>query len=352
MLGPRPSVRFDPYGEASAVEKQIEVDRTADLTPYTLYKGEVYRLGPGDRLQIRRLNARADDPQGELTTFVLPDGTIFFDLSPAVRAQGKSTTELSQALTESLRSFYKRPEVAVSLVEVQSSRFYVLGKVAKPALYPLTQPTTLLDALARAGGLEVVGGTGTSEELADLSRSFLVRDGRALPIDFQALIRGGDPRFNIFVKNGDFIYLPPKSSEEILVLGWVAKPASVGYREGMGVVAAVSEVGGPRKNAFLQRMLVVRGRLSRPKVAIVNFDAIAKGKKPDFALEAGDIVWIPQSPWDRLERYLDVVLGTAVTTMAANEGIRIVEGEQSVGVSVQVPINTGVGLTPAPAPAP
>ncbi len=351
LLGPKPSVQFDPYDSKSPVEKEVEVDRAADLSAYAKYKGEEYRLGPGDRIQITRLNAKPDDPLGTLGTFVMPDGTVFFDLAQGVPAAGKTTTELSTALTEALRPYYKRSEVAVALREVRSSRYFVLGKVWKPALYPLTQPTTLLDAIARAGGLEVVGGTGTSEELADLSRSFLIRDGRPLPIDFEALIRGGDARYNIYVKHGDFIYLPPKSTEEILVLGWVAKPASVGYREGMGLIAAISEVGSYRRNAFLQRVLLIRGRLAKPKVAIVNLDDVIKGKKRDIPLQAGDIIWVPQSPWDRLERYLDIVLGTVAETVAANEGIRIVQGEQSVGVGIQIPIDGSAGSTqPAPLP--
>lgn len=351
MLGPKPSVQFDPYDDKSPIEQQVEVDRAADLSAYTKYRGEDYRLGPGDRIQITRLNAKPDDPLGTLGTFVMPDGTVFFDLAQGVPAAGKTTTELSAALTEALRPYYKRSEVAVALREVRSSRFFVLGKVWKPALYPLTQPTTLLDAIARAGGLEVVGGTGTSEELADLSRSFLIRDGKPLPIDFEALIRGGDARYNIYVKHGDFIYLPPKSTEEILVLGWVAKPASVGYREGMGLIAAISEVGSYRRNAFLQRVLLIRGRLTKPKVAIVNLDDVIKGKKRDIPLEAGDIIWVPQSPWDRLERYLDIVLGTVAETVAANEGIRIVQGEQSIGVGIQIPIDGSAGSTqPAPLP--
>ncbi len=357
VLGPRPSVRFDPYkpGNESAIEDQVEVDRTSDLSAYTTYKGEEYRLGPGDRMQIYRITAKQDDPLARVDTFVMPDGTVYFDLAQGVMAKGKTTTELSQELTRALTPFYKSPQVAVSLLEVKSSRYFVLGKVWKPALYPLTQPTTLLEALARAGGLEVVGGTGTSEELADLSRSFVVRDGKPLPVDFEALVRGGDSRYNIYLKNGDFVYLPPKSTQEILVLGWVVDPKAVGYREGMGLVAAVAEVGGFKKNAYLQRSLLLRGSLTKPKVAIVNLDSIMKGKKQDVKVEAGDILWIPQSPWDRLERYLDLVVNTTVQTVAANEGIRSVQGEQSVGVSVSIPIATnpgGGGAPPVSAPAP
>lgn len=341
FLGPKKSVRFDAYEAGSSVEEEFEIDRTANLAPYLTYQGEEYRLGPGDRIQIYRLNARPDDPLGTLDTFVMPDGTVYFDLSEGVNAKGRTTTELSDVLTKALQPYYKRSEVSVSLLEVRSSQYFILGKVWKPALYPLTGPTTLIEALSRAGGLEVVGGTGTSEELADLSRSFLIRDNQPVPIDFEALIREGDARFNIYVKDGDFIYLPPKSSQEIFVLGWVRDPKAVGYREGMGIVAAVSEAGSTRKNAFLQRILLVRGSLAKPKVAVINLDNIMKGKVRDIPLQAGDIIWIPQSPWDRIESYIDIVLNTATETIAANEGVRIIQGETDIGVSVGIPIGGG-----------
>lgn len=340
VLGPRPSVRFDPRASKLEDAETQSVSRGTPTPELLQRPNEDYLLGAGDEIVIYRLNARDDDPNASLKTFIMPDGNVYYDLAPPTRARGKTVSELSKELTEALRPYYKRPDVAVALHTAKSRRYSILGKVYSPNIYPLNQPTTLLDAIARAGGLELAGGTGTTEELADLSRSIMVRDGKILPIDFEALVRRGDMRFNIYVRDQDFIFLPPKSTKEILVLGYVGTPKAVGWREGMGLVSALSEAQGVRAGAYLQRVLLVRGSFTNPKVAILNFDSIVKGKHSDVVVEPGDIIWVPRSPWERIESYIDVVLGTAVETIAANEGLRIIEGTgEAVGVNIS--LNSG-----------
>lgn len=349
VLGPKPSVRFDPRKEALEQAETHEVDRTREGALDLGRPSGDYRLGAGDEITIYRLNARDNDPNASLQTFVMPDGRVYYDLAPPVDARGKTVTELSKELTEALRPFYRRPEVSVTLRTAKSQRYVVLGKVYGPNIYPLNQPTTVLDAIARAGGLELMGGTGTTEELADLSRSFLVRDGKPLPIDFEALVRGGNLSYNVYVRSGDFIFLPPKSTKEIMVLGAVTVPKAIGWREGMGIVAAISEVQGTLPNAYVQRVLLVRGSYAKPRVAILNYDSIVKGKHPDVAVQAGDILWVPRSPWERIERYIDMVLSTAVETVAANEGIRVVEGVDAQPVQTELQLDPGAGQ-PGPPP--
>ncbi len=349
VLGPRPSHGFDPRAKPLADADTETIDRSAALGADLRVPTAPYPLGPGDEIVIYRVNARANDPNASLKTFVMPDGFVYFDLAPPVMAAGKTVAELAATLTEALRPFYRVPDVSVALHAAKSRNFSILGKVYSPNVYPLNQPTTLLDAIARAGGLELAGGTGTTEELADLSRSILVRDGRLLPVDFEALIRKGDMSYNVYVRDNDFIFLPQKSTKEILVLGSVGVPKAVGWREGMGLVGAIAEAQGTRPGAYVQRVLLVRGSFTKPRVAILNLDSISKGKHPDVAVQPGDIIWVPRSPWERIERYIDTVIGTAAETYAAGEGIRIVNGEDSEGVTTSIQLNPGANQ-PAPPP--
>lgn len=347
-LGPKNSVRFDPRQDKLAKAETVEIDRRGPM-PDDLRRPEgPYLLGAGDEIVVYRLNARADDPNGSLKTFVMPDGMVYYDLAPPVQARGKTVAELAAALTEALRPFYKQPEVSVALHAAKSRRYSVLGKVYAPDVYPLNQPTTLLDAIARAGGLELAGGTGTTEELADLSRGILVRNGQILPIDFEALVRGGDVRYNVYVKDQDVIFLPPKSTKEILVLGQVGTPKATGWREGMSLISAIAEARGTKPGAYVQRVLLLRDSFTRPKVAVLNLDSIAKGKQSDVAVLPGDIIWVPRGPWERIERYIDLIIGTAANTLAANEGVRLATGDQSAAVSVQIPITGGAGAAQVP----
>jgi len=82
---------------------------------------------------------------------------------------------------------------------------------------------------------------------------------------------------------------------------------------------------------------IVRGSLSTPQLAVVDFNAIAHGRAHDVLLEPGDIIYIPNSPYTTLKRYFNIILNTFVTTVAANEGIRA--GGGSVGVGVSVPVS-------------
>jgi polysaccharide export outer membrane protein len=333
---PRAAV-FDPREEnLTRLEFESisrELPHPEDLRP----SQDPYRLGPSDEIVIYRLNAPVNDPNASLRTFVMPDGFIHFDLAPPVLARGRTVAEVSQDLTEALRPFYRRPDVSVVLHNAQSRRFIILGKVNTPNTYQLNQPTTLINGIARAGGIELAGGTGTTEELADLSRSILVRNGQMMPIDFEALINQGDMRHNVYLRDQDFVFLPPKSSQEILVIGGVGTPKSIGWREGQGLIAAISEAGGLQPNAHTRRILLVRGSFVQPRVAIINLDHILSGRATDVPVLAGDIIYVPNTPWERIDRYLDVILSTAANTIAANEGVRFIEGADAETVRPDLP---------------
>jgi hypothetical protein len=81
---------------------------------------------------------------------------------------------------------------------------------------------------------------------------------------------------------------------------------------------------------------IVRGSLSAPQIAVVDYNAIVKGKAQDVRLEPGDIVYVPNSPYTTLKRYLNIILNTFAATTAANEGIRVAGGDAGVGVAVPV----------------
>ena len=295
---------------------------------------EPYRIGPGDVLSIEI----AGLPETRATTFVAPDGMVYFDLAGGVKAEGMTLPELSARLETLLANDYRAPRVSITLSEAKSKRFWVLGNVNAPGIYPLARPTTLIDAISTAGGILTSRATGTTIEMADLQRSFIIRDGKPLPVDFQALVGQGNLAHNIQLRPGDFIYLPSITSQEVYVLGAVAKPRAVGLSGTMGLIGAVADAGGILPNAHDTSVLLIRGSLTTPMVAEINLRDIMTGKRRDVPLSPGDVLWIPDSPWTRLPVYLDGVFGTMARTIAANEGRRAVEGAgaQAVGTSINV----------------
>jgi polysaccharide biosynthesis/export protein len=324
---------FDPRAAETAGFR--EVTPTATLDPALLAPPkEPYLLGSGDILRIEL----AGLPNSLATTFVTPDGMVYYDLAGGLKAEGLTIPELSKELRTKLTPYYRNPAVSVTLTEVKSKRYWLLGNVAEPGIYPLGQPTTLIDAISSGKGILTSRATGTTIEMADLARSLLIRDGLPLPVNFEALVNRGDMTQNVYIRTGDFIYLPSISNQEVFVLGAVKNPRAVGLSGRMGVIAAMADAGGPIPGAFYQQMLLIRGSLSQPKVAVFNYNDLATGKLPDFPLQPGDVIWVPNSPWQRLEKYLDGVIGTVSRTIAANEGRNAAEGENATRVETSISV--------------
>lgn len=299
-----------------------------------------YRLGPGDRLEVEILG----DPSTRTMTTVAPDGRLYYYLLPGLDVWGLTLEETRLLLQDELKQYLTNPQVGVQLRGVDSSRVWVLGRVQEAGVYPMSAPMTLIEALTLAGGPMTSAGAETTEELADLSHSFIIRNGERLPVDFEALLNEGDMSQNIYLQPDDFIYLPSSLSRDIYVLGAVRQPQAVARRHGT-LSAAVAQAGGTIKDAYVREVAIVRGSMSDPKIALVNYDEIIKGKAPDVVLDPQDIVYVPFSPYRFLNKYLDLALTTFAQTVGLNEGTRSVSGNAPpVGVSIPI----GSVVTPAP----
>src|SRR5204862_8275323 len=86
------------------------------------------------------------------TVPVRPDGMISLPLLNDVQAAGLTPMELRDLLVKGLAEYMPSPEVSVILTDVRSFKVSVVGEVTRPARYELKSWTTVLDALALAGG--------------------------------------------------------------------------------------------------------------------------------------------------------------------------------------------------------
>jgi protein involved in polysaccharide export with SLBB domain len=250
-------------------------------------------------------------------------------------------------LEKELGKYLSTPQVAVTLREVASRHIWLLGRLNRPGIYPMPGPMTLLEAIATAGGTAHSASQVTTEELADLRHSFVMRQGHNLSVDFYRLLHDGDTSQNVPLEPNDFVFLPSTLSQEVYVLGAVKTPRAVPYQQPMTLSSAIAGADGPVfyelltpssggrvLDAYWSHVAVVRGSISKPEVAIVDYRAIVKSGAPDVSLEPGDIVYVPNSPYGTLKSYINMVINTFVTTIAANEGLRAGGATNAVGVSV------------------
>ena len=343
--GPQSAARYtfsEPATNLSAVTL------TNELNPDLLRPGDsFFTLGPGDSLEIEIVGNSAS----RAVTFVGPDGKIYFHLLPGLDVWGLTLAQTRALLEKELAKFLTGPQVAVTLRAVGSKYVWLLGRLIKPGVYPLTGPITLLESVALAGGTARSISQSSTEDLADLRHSFVMRQGQLLPVNFERLLRDGDTSQNIFLQPDDFVYVPSTLAQEVYVLGAVRFPRAVPYTEQTTLVSAIAGGNGPVKfallsgvdsgpmtpDAYLSHVAIVRGSLAEPQVAVVDYNAVIKGQAPDVRLEPGDIVYVPNSPYTTLKRYFNLIANTFITTVAANEGIRAGGGKVG-GVGVSVPI--------------
>ena len=320
----------------------------ASLDPALLRPGETgFRLGPGDRLDVEVVG----DPSSRTSVTVGPDGKIYYYLLPGLDVWGLTLPETRDRIGGELKKYVReKPVVSLTLRTVGSQRVWVLGRVNSPGVYILGGPTSLLDALAQAGGLSsssassaLAGGIGVNVpagdglEAADLSRSFLVRQGHLIPVDFQRLLREGDLSQNVYLQPDDFIFLPSARAAQVHILGAVLQPRAEKIARSLTLIQAIALAGGADPEACLSGVAIVRGPLAHPRIAVVPVDAILHGKAPDVRLEANDIVYVPHSPNRGLTRYVNLILDTFVRTVGVNEGAYAITTKASpVGVGVNV----------------
>ncbi|MCW3848493.1 polysaccharide export protein [Sphingomonas sp. LB-2] len=146
-----------------------------------------YLIGPSDTISVTVFN----EPDFSSPTLrVDVGGNINIALVGRVHAAGKSTDQLGREVGDALRSggYLVNPRVTVNLVEAVSQRVTVDGEVVQPGIYPLTGPTTLLDAIAMSRG------TTRTARVTEVA-VFRVINGeqRAAKFDLAAIRRGEAP---------------------------------------------------------------------------------------------------------------------------------------------------------------
>jgi hypothetical protein len=87
------------------------------------------------------------------------------------------------------------------------------------------------------------------------------------------------------------------------------------YMPNASVLTAITARGGFTRRAFRSRVLVVRGSLTKPEKFVVDTGDILDAKKPDFHLQARDIVYVAPKPWARAEELLDVATSTFIQSV-------------------------------------
>lgn len=161
-----------------------------------------YIIGAGDVLRINVWR----HPDLKEDVKVQPDGKISFPIVHSVKAGGLTPEELEHILARGLSRVLKEPDVSIAVMEYQSQKFFILGEVQRPGVYPLIGDTHVIDAVSFAGGFM---------DTAASSSVLLIRDGRAQRMNLSDLLRKARMTENIELRSRDIIFVPKSFISEV-----------------------------------------------------------------------------------------------------------------------------------------
>ncbi|WP_296758587.1 polysaccharide biosynthesis/export family protein [Thioalkalivibrio sp.] len=288
-----------PNGSTQAVsadefQEQIASEaRVADLNEQLLslavesgLGGGLYRVGPEDQLRIDFFGV----PELSREYRVDGRGNIMMPLVGQVSVAGLTLDEIEQGVAAKYSESYLRsPQVSAQVTEYRSQQFTIVGAVANPRVYSVSRQTTLIEALAMAGG--VTQDAGDMAYLTDRTRNPETGQlqTRTLLVALDELMRDAGEN-NVVLGESALINVPRGGF--VFVEGAVNRPGGVALRGDITVLKAIAEAGGLKFEADKSSVRVVRRNASTGEWNHLDIDyrVVRDDPSRDMRLRNGDVV--------------------------------------------------------------
>lgn len=159
----------------------------------------LYQMGPEDLIQVLVWKNEALTK----TVSVRPDGWISLPLVGDIKAAGLTPMQLKATIVEKMKEFVADPNVTVIVEDIRSFKVFIVGEVARPGAYNLKSETTLMQALAIAGGL--------TQFASRTKITILRKEGgkeTGIKFNYNEVASGSDVSKNLQLRPGDTIIVP------------------------------------------------------------------------------------------------------------------------------------------------
>lgn len=262
--------------------------RASDPTLFAAVSGSVgddYPMGPGDALILNVWGQK----QARYDLEVDRDGQVQIPSVGVVSLNGLTFGESRRLIGRKLSSIYSGISSGVTQFDLTISklrqiRVFVVGDVRKPGGYMLTGATSVLQAVAIAGGPTELGS----------DRTVIVGDGpQARRVDlYQYLFLGRRPKGDV-LRDGDIVRVPPAQGVAE-VRGGAARPGRYEIVPGETALSLFELAGGfgPR-GAEGTPLNLVRRVANGTSASLVGVGAAALGGMDDASVGTGDVLEVP-----------------------------------------------------------
>jgi len=263
-----------------------------------------YLLGPGDVLDVRVFG----QPDLSSTVQVDSDGNLSSlpFLETPIKAKCRSDKDVQKDIAKAYSKFINNPQVSVRISERNSRQpATVFGAVRQPTRVEMKRKVRLNELMAVSGGFtERASGTIQILHTEPLMCPEPGEEAEAAPIDGTSIplkvlkisdLRSGKPEANPVIRPGDYVLVT--EAEPVYVTGAVLSPGGIYMRDSLMLSRAIAMVGGARKEAKLNDVKVYRQIPGSANQEVIHVDvaAIRKNQKPDFALQAYDVIEVTEA---------------------------------------------------------
>jgi polysaccharide biosynthesis/export protein len=173
-------------------------DWRAEINPASVNPDE-YLVGEADVLHINVWK----EPELSEQVIVRPDGKISLPLVSEVKVAGMTPSQIQQLLTERLKAFIVAPQVTVTVADIRSKTVYITGEIIRAGEYPMLAPMTVLQLIAKAGGVSTY---------ANRHGIFVLRyvDGKPVryAFDYSEVLKGKTVGQDVELRPGDTVVVP------------------------------------------------------------------------------------------------------------------------------------------------
>jgi len=288
----------------------------ADPRPYTVGVGDILSIvvwdhpelvfptqtySIGTAYEIPNYSGAANVPG----YVVSPAGTIQFPYAGVLKVLGRTPDEIRGQLSTQLKPVVNMPQVTVRVLAFRSKRVYMDGEVKTPGPQNVDDvPMTLVEALNRAGGINVLTG--------DNSRIRVSREGKTYVVNLPALLQRGIDPAQILLRNGDIVRVEQREDSKVFVTGEVVRPVAVLPRNGrLTLSEAIGEAGGVNPLSANAKELYVIRKSNDGEAEVFHLD----GKSPvsfalaeSFELKPRDVVYVDAAGVVRWSRVINQLL--------------------------------------------
>jgi polysaccharide export outer membrane protein len=259
------------------------------------------KLGPGDLIHITVYEM----PELEQRIRVSDEGSVTLSLIGEMKVAGMTADELSREITAKLRDgeFAKRPNVSVLVEEYTTQGVTVIGEVTKPGIVPIYSSHNLLDILSAAGGLK---DTASTEIL--IRRQGQVGDPERVQLGRDRVSLSGPA---VEVNPGDQVIVPVAGI--VYMLGDLNRPGGYVMSENgkITLLQALAMAGGLTRTASGNHARLIRTTATGYEEKPLLLKDIMTGKRPDFELQAHDVIYVPFSQLKNTLLGSQAILGSA-----------------------------------------